>query len=581
MDKELDIQFIKLFIKRRKKGFIIAFLISFMLGVSIALALPPIYTSLATIRIEDQEIPTRFVQPTITEYAEERIAKIKQQILTREKILEIIEEFNLYPNIREKKSQSELVRMMLKDIQLKTIAARWKQFSASAAATVAFTLSFDSKDPVKAQKVADTLSNLYLEEDIKTRAKRVSGTTDFLKSDQRRLEIKILEQEKKISEFKRDHLRELPSDRSYNLQAITRLESELDKADTRMQLLQERRALLEAKLSLVEPLTPILVDGKDLAINPGERLKRLRLELASMQAIYSEKHPNIKKSKREIAKLEQQVQGSENAVEKIKKLKQLEIELASATAKLGSKHPDVKALERKITVFKKQINNLVTENVKKAIPEEKPDNPLYINLKTQIETIGMEIKALEENKATSISKMEEFQIRMENIPNVEKEFSVLLRDYDNLKREHAGISGKLVNAELVQEMEGKEKGTRFSITSSAYLPEEPSKPNRLMIIVLSFLLAIGISSGFAVFRENFDDSIRTPNQLKELTNVPVFSAISYIETSEEKRQRRVRNLIWVGAALSCIGIFLLIIDQFVMRLDQAWEVVIERIMLLA
>ena len=581
MDKELDIQFIKLFIKRRKKGFIIAFLISFMLGVSIALALPPIYTSLATIRIEDQEIPTRFVQPTITEYAEERIEKIKQQILTREKILEIIEKFDLYPNLREKESPSKLVKKMRKDIQLKTIAARWKQFSASAAATVAFTLSFDSKDPVKAQKVADTLSNLYLEEDIKTRAKRVSGTTDFLKSDQRRLEIKILEQEKKISEFKRDHLRELPSDRSYNLQAITRLENELDKADTRMQLLQERRALLEAKLSLVEPLTPILVDGKDLAINPGERLKRLRLELASMQAIYSEKHPNIKKKKKEIVKLEQQVQGSENAVEKIKKLKRLEIELASATAKLGSKHPDVKALKRKITVFKKQINNLVTENVKKAIPEEKPDNPLYINLKTQIETIGMEIKALEENKATSISKMEEFQIRMENIPNVEKEFSVLLRDYNNLKREHAGISGKLVNAELVQVMEGKEKGTRFSITSSAYLPEEPSKPNRLMIIVLSFLLAIGISSGFAVFRENFDDSIRTPNQLKELTNVPVFSAISYIETSEEKRQRRVRNLIWVGAALSCIGIFLFIIDQYFMRLDQAWEVVIERIMLLA
>jgi hypothetical protein len=224
---------------------------------------------------------------------------------------------------------------------------------------------------------------------------------------------------------------------------------------------------------------------------------------------------------------------------------------------------------------------LVTENVKYSIPEEKPDNPLYINLKTQIETIGMEINALEEDKSTMISKMEEIQIRIENIPAVEKEFSVLMRDYDNLKQEHAGISGKLMNAELIQEMEGKEKGTRFSIISSAYLPEEPSKPNRLMIIVLSFLLAFGIGSGFAVFRENFDDSIRTPNQLKELTNVPVFSAISYIETSEEKRQRRVKNLIWAGVALSCIGVFLLLVDQFVMKLDQAWEAVIERIMLLA
>jgi uncharacterized protein involved in exopolysaccharide biosynthesis len=300
-----------------------------------------------------------------------------------------------------------------------------------------------------------------------------------------------------------------------------------------------------------------------------------------MQAIYSEKHPNIRKKKREIVELEQKVNQSEDSVDKIKKLKQLEIELASATAKLGSKHPDVKALKREIAVFKKQINNLVSENVKQAIPEEKPDNPLYINLKTQIETIGLEIKALEKNNDTLISKIEEFQRRIENIPAVEEEFSVLMRDYDNLKREHAEISGKLVNAELIQEMEGKEKGTRFSITSSAYLPEEPSKPNRLMIIVLSFLLAIGISSGFAVFRENFDDSIRTPNQLKELTNIPVFSAISYIETSEEKRQRRAKKLIWAAAALSCILIFLVLINIYVIKLDQAWEVVIERIMMIA
>ena len=83
-----------------------------------------------------------------------------------------------------------------------------------------------------------------------------------------------------------------------------------------------------------------------------ERLKKLRLELASMQSIYSEKHPNIKKKKREIAKLEQEVKESEDSVEKIKKLKQLEIKLASAKAKLGSKHPDVKAIKREIAILK-------------------------------------------------------------------------------------------------------------------------------------------------------------------------------------------------------------------------------------
>ncbi len=138
-----------------------------------------------------------------------------------------------------------------------------------------------------------------------------------------------------------------------------------------------------------------------------------------------------------------------------------------------------------------------------------------------------------------------------------------------------------MSSELVQQMEGKEKGDRFNITSPAYLPLEPSKPNRLMIIVLSFALAIGISTAFVAFQEYIDDSIKTPNQLKQLTNTPIFSNISYIESDDEKREKRVKKLIWAAVAVTCVAIALLIIDQFFMELDQAWEVVVERIMLIA
>jgi hypothetical protein len=99
--------------------------------------------------------------------------------------------------------------------------------------------------------------------------------------------------------------------------------------------------------------------------------------------------------------------------------------------------------------------------------------------------------------------------------------------------------------------------------------------------VLSFALAIGISTAFVAFQEYIDDSIKTPNQLKQLTNTPIFSTISYIESDDEKREKRVKKLIWAAVAVSCIAIALLIIDQFFMELDQAWEVVVERIMMIA
>ena len=583
MNAGLEIQDIKGIIKRRKKVFIISFLVIFIIGVGIALILPPIYKSEAMIRVEDQQIPENLVQSTITDYAEERIRKISQEILSRPRLLEIIDRFNLYPDLRDKETPTELVKRLKEDIKLKTIEARTQGQSGGKATTamVAFTLSYEGKDPVKVHKVTDTLSKLYLEEDIKTRAKFISGTTEFLQSELQRLKKEINDHENGISEFKQSHLRELPADRGYNLSAISRLERALDQLDMRLQMLEERRLILQTRLTNVEPLTPIMIDGQDLAINPAQRLKRLRLELASMQSVYSEKHPNIKNKKREIAKLEKEVKASDDSVEKIKKLRRLEIKLAGLNAKFGSQHPDVKALKREIAILRPQVDGLATEDVQLKISEEMPDNPIYITLKTQLETLEMEIRNLMEEKPQLISEIDEYQIRIEKAPIVEKEFNELTRDYENLKRKYSEISNKLMNAQLAQEMEGKEKGERFNITSPAYLPLEPNKDDKRMIIILSFVLAFGISTTLVALQEGLDASIKTSNQLKQLTNIPVFSEISYIENDDDKREKRVKILIWAGAAVSFIGISLLILDQFIMDLDQAWEVVVERIMMIA
>ena len=583
MEKELELQEIKGFIRRRKKAFIISFLSIFFVGVCIALFLTPIYTSQAMIRIEDQDIPENYVGAAITDYAEERIEKISQEILSRPKLLEIIDRFNLYPQLKDKKSPTELLEKIRKDIGFEKIEARWQNAKSGKAigATVAFTLSFDGVDAVTVQKVADTLSKLYLAADIKVREKKIAGTADFLKNELQRLRMEISRQEQIISDFKQNHLGELPVDRAYNLQADTRIQQELDKADNRLQYLQESKVLLQSRLATIEPLTPIVIDGEDLAINPAQRLKRLRLELASMQSVYSEKHPDIRKKKNEILKLEQEVKNSEDSVGKIKKLKQLEIKLATKQAQLGAKHPDVKAMQKEITILKKQVDDLVTDNAKVKISEEMPDNPIYITLKTQIETTEMEIRAILENKPKLMAELDQYKIRMQNAPLVEKELNELTRDYENLKQKYSEISNKLMSAELVQEMEGKEKGERFNIISPAYLPLEPTKPNRLMIIALSFISAVGISMALVAFQEYIDDSIKTPNQLKQLTNIPVFSSISYIENDDEKRQKRVKMLIWAGTAVFCVAIALLIVDRFIMDLDQAWEVVVERIMMIA
>jgi succinoglycan biosynthesis transport protein ExoP len=361
----------------------------------------------------------------------------------------------------------------------------------------------------------------------------VKGTTKFFENELKRLKEEINLQEKKISQFKKKHLRELPSDRSFNLQATARLERVMDQVDLRLRLLAEKKLLLNSQLATVKPMAPVMVDGKNITTDPDQRLRELHFELANLRTIYSERHPDIKILKREIAKLEKEIASSGDS------------------------------------------------NVNMKLVAEKADNPAYINLKTQIETIQMEIKSLREEKDQLAHELDVYQQRIEGTPHVEKELNALTRDYENSKNRYAELSNKLMNAKVVQGMEGEQKGERFRITSPAYLPQKPSKPNRSAIMLLSFLIAVGLSSALVVVQESVDDSIKTSSNLKELCGLPVLASVSYILTDQEKRSRRFKRIGWTCITIFILGAVLFCVDKYLIKLELLWTFILDRLQMIA
>lgn len=579
MEDRFEPKDISALIKRRKKSFIIVFSLISFIGICIALILPPIYQSKARILIEGQQIPQDYVKSTITSYVEERLETISQQVMSRSKLMEIIDKFNLYSKIKDKKTTTEIIEKMRKAINLQTIDAEIKSKSGgrNISATIAFTLSYEGKNPANVQKVTNELSSLYIEEDLKTREKLATVTADFLQEELETLKKQIQLHEEKIIKFKENHIGNLPSDYRANLQTISRLEREFDQINMQKRLIEEKKLYLEGQIANIDPLTPIMIDGKNMAMNPKERLKHLHLQLSSLQTTLSEKHPDIKKLKREIAKLEAQVGKSEDSAAIVKRLNELENQLSVAKGKLGAKHPDVLRLTKEIELLSKELNNSPTKSATTKVAEEKPDNPTYINLKTQIVSSENEIKFLKQQKEKIKQEIEKYQKRIDNAPSIEKEHNDLTRDYESAKHKYQEIMGKLMTANIAQGMEDKQRGERFLIKSRAYLPEKPFKPNRIGIILLGFILAIGSGVVLSAFQESFDNSIKTSNQIKSLTGVPVFSTISLIETDQELRSRRIRKMLWIFAVISFVGITLFLIDHFIMKLDIMWMIILDRI----
>jgi uncharacterized protein involved in exopolysaccharide biosynthesis len=541
--------------------------------------------------MEDQQISEDIVSSTIPEYVDEQVAKIGQQVLNRGRLMEISEKLNLFSESKAE-DVARFVDKMKKNIVLEAtesdISSSESQRKGPPIVTTAFKLSYQGDDPHIVQKVTATLADLFLEEDIKRRERVVSATNEFLKAEQERLKSEINAYEKKISEFKQAHLHELPEDQGSNLQAISRLERELDQNENRVQLLQEKEMLLNSQLAKVEPLTPIVVEGSNISTNPNQRLKELYLQLTRLRSVYSEKHPDIKKIKNEIKELETQVKHSDTSVVKVKRLNQLEDQLAEMQRVYGPEHPEVKVIKREIAILKPEVDNLLTEAAKIKISEERPDNPAYISLVTQTNAIKMEIQALQADSKQIAQDIVKFQKRIEKAPFVEKELNALRRDLESAQDKYSEISSKLLEARVSKELESMQKAQRFSITSSAYLPVEPFKPDRLLIILLGFVSALVVSSLFVALREGMDDSLKTTDQIKAITGVPVLTSVSYIVTSEEMRSRRLKKFIWSLAVFLAFGVLLIVVNQFIMsfddlvlKFDQIWTIILERIKMIA
>jgi hypothetical protein len=81
---------------------------------------------------------------------------------------------------------------------------------------------------------------------------------------------------------------------------------------------------------------------------------------------------------------------------------------------------------------------------------------------------------------------------------------------------------------------------------------------------------------FEAFKESMDNTIKSSDQLKQITNVPVLSSVSYITTDSEKRIKRFKIFVWTLLVVSLIIIGIYFASQYI-NLEDLWGIVVERI----
>lgn len=566
-----------LFFQRRKKQIVLIMAVLLTLSLVVAFLLPPTYRSTATILIEEQEIPPELVRSTITSYADQRIQVISQQVMTRANLMQVVEKYNLYPSKRKHETTEEILERIRKDIKLNIVSADVidRRSGAKTTATIAFTLAYDSETAESAQKVANELTSLYLNENLKTRQQKSAETSSFLTEEASRLSAHISETETKLAAFKAKNQGRLPELTQLNLQLRDRTDSEIMEVDRQVRSLEERKIYLDGQLAQMKPNSPMISASGERILDSDERLKALQAQYASLSGVYSADHPDVIKMRREITALQRDTGEGVDLQEQSKQLTRLRSNLALANEKYSDDHPDVVKLKKAVAALENSIKNTPVRSEPQRF--KKPENPAFIALQSQLEATAGELRSMRSQRNELKSKMNSYETRLEQTPQVEREYLDLSRDHENSLRRYQELKAKQSDAQVAQELEKDSKGERFSLIDPPQLPEKPNSPNRPAIMLLGVILSMGGGVAYAGVLESLDSSIKSSKELVNVLKAPLLSVIPYIENAQDRGRKRKGRGVVVAAIIAVILTATLLIHFFWIPLDVLWFAVMRKL----
>jgi polysaccharide biosynthesis transport protein len=562
----------------RRRGLVLGvFAVALLSTLLIALLTPSVYQSSATILIEQQEIPQDFVRSTITSFADQRIQMISQRVMTSQNLAGIIERNDLYAKDRQRKPREIVIERMRDDVRLKMISADVidPRSGSPVRATIAFNLSYRNSNSDLAYKVASELTSLYLNENLSARAKQTQQALAFLEDEGKRLQVEIASLEGKIAEFKQKNQSQLPQLTQLNQGGVERTAGEIREVANRISSLEQQELLLRAQLAQISPTAPVFSDTGQRVLTPEDRLKALKAQLAGLKARYGAQHPDVLSTQMQVQALEKLVDADADGNELVRQLDDARTKLAAARARYSAEHPDVRMLATLVDSLEQTMRE------SPQVPKErgsvaKPDNPVYLQVKAQLDTLQVEKVQLDAERRYLRTRLDDFERRVSQSPEIERQYITLTRDYETAYRKYQDVRAKQLEAQASQNLETERKGERFTLIEPPLPSEAPVSPQRGLIIVLGTLLSALLALGAGVGAGAMDGRVRGPGDLQRLLEVPPLALLPRIVTPEERSRAR-RRAVWIVAGVAGGMVLALLALHVLWRpLDMLWLQVLRR-----
>lgn len=473
--------------RRRKWLIVICFFSVFGAITSLVLALPPLYKSSTTILFGQDSIVESYIRETVPNELELRLGIVRQAVMSRAQLQDVIDSFALYPELRTRASPESVINRFRKDIDIQQRASTQPQWGQNS--NFIITISYQGWDPELTARVANDLAARYEAETERIRTSQATRTTEFILEQLTAAKTEFEIQESRINDFKNAHMGELPEQQQINLATLERLNSELRlNGEKQIQLLNYRDDLIFGTGTGSQSEGAIGLTGT-------LRLDRLKRDLTDLQLRYTENYPGVIRLKKEIS--------------------DLELELAS--------EPDL-------------INS---GNLQQTSLQQQRRDPVQID---------MELNNLKQGEAILRENILELVTRIEDTPRIDQQLRRFANDYETTREEYLSLQKSLQEARLAESLE-IQQNQQVKILEMAIPIDFPVAPNKLRLIVMGLMAAIGIAGAAVLLTEQMDKSFHSISDIRRFTRVPVLANISEIHSAGEK---------WMITMRSILGLILVI-----------------------
>jgi succinoglycan biosynthesis transport protein ExoP len=507
----LDIPLYLGIVRRRHIQFLIPLFLGWLLVWGASWVLPVRYKSSTLILVEQPTMPKNYVTPNVSDDLQNRLQSITQQILSRTRLLLIIDKLHLYNDTHRRQiTPDDKVAIMQKDIDIELVRNIHDEITS-------FKINYSARDPRVAQLVTSELTNLFINENLKVREQQSEDTTKFIGDQLETARTTLSEQEAKVRQFKGEHEGELPSQEASNLQILSGLQSQLQNEQDTLNTAKQQRVYLQTLIEQYRTLhtTTRSADGAPTGLAAIDlELDKLNSKLADLSSRYTDHYPEVESLKDEIAMAERK-RSAFVAELKTKGNGARQVDESTATRHLAD-----------------------------------PSQNSLLQLQGQLQANQAEIANREQSIVGLKAKVSGYQDRLNSEPASEQQLADLTRGYDQSKANYDDLLKKQTESAMATSMEQMQQGERFSMIDPPSLPLKPDFPNRLKFCGIGLGVGLALGIFIAGGLEALDKRLYSEKEIKMLLPIPILCEIpEIVNPSDERSSKRKIMLGWAMAGV--------------------------------